>query len=102
MPNAKREKNPSLDALDEKIIERQRLSHVFNKLAGQNGPVEDDEATMNAFFTTWQLRELVENYGNDPLDSSDISELVKILDPLGQGQVLVRSSSKFENWNPRE
>ena len=32
MPNAKREKNPSLDALDEKIFERQRLSHVFNKL----------------------------------------------------------------------
>ena len=35
MPNAKREKNPSLDALDEKIIERQRLSHVFNKLGNK-------------------------------------------------------------------
>ena len=71
------------------------------------------------------------NFILDPLDSSDISELVKILglgrtkdssvwtemksgvlffavfgdpqlDPLGQGQVLVRSSSKFEKRNPRE
>ncbi|CAG5110111.1 Oidioi.mRNA.OKI2018_I69.chr2.g4547.t1.cds [Oikopleura dioica] len=74
---------------DEKIIERQRLSHVFNKLAEQNGPVEEEEATMNAFFTTWQLRQLVENFGEDPLEPSDVSELVKILDPLGQGRVLV-------------
>ena len=39
----------------------------FIILAGQNSPVpdgEDSEESMNAFFTTWQLRELVENFGN--------------------------------------
>merc|ERR1711868_148014 len=94
MASSKRAKGRerSLNALDESVMERHRLENVLAKIAKIDEELSiktEEERIHHMYFTTGDLRELVQNFGVNPLSDAETAELVQLLDPLQVGKVLV-------------
>merc|ERR1711893_129210 len=84
---------PDFDCLtDESVMERHRLENVLAKIAKIDEELSiktEEERIHHMYFTTGDLRELVQNFGVNPLSDAETAELVQLLDPLQVGKVLV-------------